>query len=52
MTNQEYARLIDRLNEVSAKIETPTNRRDFLALCEEYDDLMTKLEQTTPEYKS
>ena len=48
---QHYRQLSARLADVSAKLANPTGRKDFLALCEEYDSLMSQLEELNPEVK-
>lgn len=48
----QYRRLLARLVDVSAKLAEPTGRKDFLALCEEYDSLMSQLEELNPEVQS
>ena len=47
----QYRQLSARLADVSAKLSTPLGRKDFLALCEEYDSLMSQLEELNPEVK-
>ena len=44
----QYRQLSARLADVSAKLADPTGRKDFLALCEEYDQLMQQLDQLNP----
>ena len=44
----QYRQLSARLADVSAKLSTPLGRKDFLALCEEYDQLMQQLDQLNP----
>lgn len=47
----QYRQLSVRLADVSAKLTEPTGRKDFLTLCEEYDQLMQQLEKLNPEVK-
>lgn len=47
----QYRQLSARLADVSAKLAEPIGRKDFLALCEEYDNLMSQLEELNPEVK-
>lgn len=48
----QYRQLSARLADVSAKLAEPTGRKDFLALCEEYDQLMQQLEVLNPEVRT
>lgn len=49
---KEYARLIDKANELQAKIKEPQTRIAFLALCEEYSDVTDRLDQLNPEVRT
>lgn len=48
----QYRQLSARLADVSAKLAEPTGSKDFLALCEEYDQLMQQLEELNPEVRT